>query len=67
MCLIKPVKTAQLEQGQYAGYLDTVADFGVGDVIGPLDIQHASQIMKVYGIETLLLSAVEVLRFIAVK
>lgn len=56
-----------LEQGVYAGYLGSIEDFGVGDVIGPLDVQDVYKITKVKDVQMLLLSRVVALRLSAIR
>lgn len=42
MCMTEPAQMAQLEQGEYTGYLSMAEDFGIGDAVGSPDVQDTS-------------------------
>lgn len=48
-----------LEQAKHIGYVGAVKDIGVGDSVGPHDIQDASQITMVEDVEKSFLSTIQ--------
>lgn len=59
MNITEPVQAALLQLDVYVGYLSLVGEFGIGNVISPLDVQDAYQITKMKDVETSLLSRIE--------